>query len=62
MAVLRIRHERDADSLDGLEADTAGLVQARIMEEFVDEGSPRRLDSYNTAKILAKIIDDYTPL
>jgi hypothetical protein len=62
VAVLRIRHERDADSLDGLETETAGLVQARIMEEFVDEGNRGEPDAYDTAKILAKIIDEYTPL
>ena len=54
--------DRNADSLDGLETDVAGLVQARIMEEFVEEGNRGELDSYDTAKILAKIIDEYTPL
>ena len=62
VAVLHGRHKRDADSLGGLETDTAGLVQARVMKEFVDEGNREELDSYNTAKRLAKIIDDYTPL
>ena len=64
VAVLHCRHKRDADSLGGLETDTAGLVQARIMKEFVDEGNRGELGlgSYDTAKRLAKIIDDYTPL
>ena len=62
VAVLHVRHKGDPDLLDGLETDTAGLVQARIMEEFEDEGNVGELDSYNTAKRLAKIIDDYTPL
>ena len=62
VAVLHGRCKRDADSLDGLETDAAGLVQTRIMGEFVDEGNWEELDSYDTAKRLAKIIDDYTPL
>ena len=62
VAVLRIRRERNGGSFDGLVTDTAGSVQARIMKEFVEEGDWVELDSYDTAKRLAKIIDDYTPL
>jgi hypothetical protein len=61
VAVLRIRR-RETELFDGLETDTAGSVHARIMKEFADEGNWGELDSYDTAKILAKIIDDYTPL
>ena len=62
VAVLHGRRERNADSLDGLETDTAGLVQAGIWKEFVDKRNWGERDSYDTAKRLAKIIDDYTPL
>ena len=61
VAVLCFRCERNADALDGHEADTAGLIQARIMKEFVDEGSWKEPDPYSTPKRLAKIIDEYTP-
>ena len=64
VAVLHIRREmqRNAESFDGLETDTTAFVQARIMLGFADEGNRRELDSYATAKKLAKIIDFYTPL
>ena len=62
VAVLHIRRGKNANPLDGLEADTAGSVHTRIMKEFVEEGNQGELDSLDTARRLAKIIDDYTPL
>ena len=63
MAVLRFRRDENADWLDERETRrTADSIQARVEKEFGDEGDGRGLDSFKSAKRLAKIIDDYTPL
>ena len=63
VVVLRIRRWGNEESLDALEIDhTADSIQARITKEFGDDEDGRGMNSFDFAKGLVKLIDDYTPL
>jgi len=58
LVILWIRCGKNAPETE----HTITLIQAQIKSDFVGYGDAQGPDSYDTAKALARIIDDYTPL
>jgi hypothetical protein len=63
VVILWIRCGKNAHSPNAPETEhTIALIQAQIKSDFVGYGDVQGPDSYDAAKTLARIIDEYTPL